>query len=104
MLMKKIMLAAFAVMLMATSAFASTSVEPNPAIQQEKNSTIEGKATIIVDVYPSGTGSFTDDCGNTVEFTWSCNFDCSTSQILDAINQFVNGYGCGNYDEISYPY
>ena len=53
-------------------------------------------------LYPSGSGSFIDGCGNTVGFSWSCNYNCSSHDIASAITQFIAGYGCGNYGRESY--
>lgn len=70
-----------------------------------KTPSLEKKALKTeVFTYPSGSGEFLDECGNTVQFSWSCNFQCSTSQIVLAISTFIAGYGCGNYTAQSYPY
>jgi hypothetical protein len=55
-------------------------------------------------LFPSGDFTFIDGCGNNVSATWSCNFSCSQQDIVSAIVQFISGYGCGNYDQVAYPY
>ncbi len=63
--------------------------------------TPENKSNYIY--FPSGCFEFNDACGNIVSGCWSCNYECSTREVSSAVAKFIVGYGCGNYDEQSYP-
>jgi hypothetical protein len=55
-----------------------------------------GQADDPVVKYPSGSGTITDACGNEYSVSWSCNYNCSGT---DVTNQLIawgdNNTECG---------
>ena len=72
-------------------AFCSGTYANNVEISQISNVRIENplKELDTEAMRRSESIQWTDKCGDTYTISWSCNFDCSDDQIVDAINDYI---------------